>query len=340
MRAIYFCRIVARRRFIAIFLAVVLLAAASELKIIGGHLEQDAEMSTAPSLVNAPIASVESATPSVVTVAPALSAPSPLCVSGKLLEFPKSGLERELERLGKVTAAVMGEVNATYWPTDGTLLGLMRNGRVSTDRDLDYQIHSTFDQCAALLGSLKARFEQRARIKSFKVVKVKLNGRKIGRYAMVRLFREHGTFDTGPDFNCVYMDDPVAPRFYTHKGILTIVPPTVYPLGWCLMYGEAVPCPKDGMAVLAALKPRYDGCMVFPHCLGDPNFSSRRCLSPHPHFLNQQFVDSTIALGRCGFTSLESHFNDEPSCKAILSQEPLCSLIEGSKICFLQRFDG
>ncbi|CUG88699.1 membrane-associated protein, putative [Bodo saltans] len=267
--------------------------------------------------------------------------PDPKCLAaGELLEFPKSSLENELERLGKITAQVMADVNATYWPTDGTLLGLMRNGRVSTDRDLDYQIHSTFDGCTMLLASLKVLFERRARIKSFKVVKVKLNGRKIGRYAMVRLFREHGTFDTGPDFNCVYMDDPVAPKFFTHRGILTEVPSSVYPLGWCLMYGEAVRCPNNGMAVLTSLKPRYDGCMVFPHCTGDPNFSSRKCLSPHPTFPAQRFVDSTRALARCGFTSLNQHFEVESSCKQLLHQTPKCELIDGSTICFLQKFDG
>jgi hypothetical protein len=234
----------------------------------------------------------------------------------------------------------MADVNATYWPTDGTLLGLMRNGRVSTDRDLDYQIHSTYEGCSALLGSLKARFEQRARIKSFKVVKVKVNGRKIGRYAMVRLFREHGTFDTGPDFNCVYMDIPTAPKFFTHRGVLTIVPHSVYPLGWCLMYGVAIPCPADGMAVLTALKPRYDGCMVFPHCTGDPNFSTRRCLSPHPSFPNQRFVESTTALARCGFTSLRQHFEHEKTCKELLHQTPKCESIGDSNVCFLQQFDG
>lgn len=280
------------------------------------------------------------AQPTAPAISESSGPPSALCPVENLIQFPLSGLEQELERLGKITAAVMRAVNATYWPTDGTLLGLMRNGRVSTDRDLDYQIHSTYDQCASLLGSLKTRFERLARIKSFKVVKVKYNGRKIGRYAMVRLFREYGTFDTGPDFNCVYMDEPSSPRFYTHRGVLALVPHTVYPLGWCLMYGKPVPCPRDGMAVLSSLKPRYDGCMVFPHCLGDPNHSSRRCLSPHPPFPLHRFEESTIALGKCGFTSLREHLRLEPSCKALAAATPKCETVEGNEVCFLQKFDG
>lgn len=267
--------------------------------------------------------------------------PSVSCTAGRLIDFPLTGLEQELRRLGSLVDEVMREVGAVYWPTDGTLLGLMRNGRVSTDRDLDYQIHSTYDKCFEYLSSLKAHFERRARIKSFKVVKTKLSGRKIGRYAMVRLYRQFGTFDTGPDFNCVYMDDATTPKYFTHRGVLTPVPAAVYPLGYCLMYGKVVPCPKDGMSVLESLKPRYEGCMVFPHCIGDPSHSSRKCMSPHPEYPLKDFVDSTEALHTCGFTSLSAHFESEPSCKVVLSgAQRHCETIDGTQICFLQKFDG
>lgn len=275
------------------------------------------------------------------TDVPEGAVPNASCVAGRIIDFPLTGLEMELKRLAALTISAMQDVGAVYWPTDGTLLGLMRNGRVSTDRDLDYQIHATYDTCHGLLASLKKHFEKRARIKSFKVVNVKHNGRRIGRYAMVRLFREHGTFDTGPDFNCVYMDDPAKPMYFTHRKVLTPVPSAVYPLGWCLLYGHTVPCPKNGMALLESLKPRYEGCMVFPHCLGPPEHSSRSCMSPHPEFPLQKFVDSTFVLAECGFTSLRDHFHEEASCAQVLKgMGRRCETIQGSTICFLQKFDG
>ena len=255
--------------------------------------------------------------------------------------FPLSPLEQELRRLWTLTEQVAAQLNVTVWPTDGTLLGLMRNGRIATDRDIDVQIHSTYDGCAPMLRRLKGAFATLARIKSFHVAMAKWNGKKIGRYAMVRLFREFGTFDTGVDFNCVYMDDPASPKFYTHRGVLTSMPLAVYPLGRCRLYDKDVACPRDGYAVLEALKPRYVGCMVFPHCLGDPTASVRKCLSPHPLVPLQSFFEWTRALEVCGYTSLAEHARSEKECEVILRKNELqCEQIEGHKFCFLQRFDG
>lgn len=266
--------------------------------------------------------------------------PSVECVNqSRLLQFPLPPLERELQRLAHLTAEVMAEARATYWPVDGTLLGVMRNGRVSTDRDLDFSIQSTYDQCFPLLSSLRQFFAKRARIKSFKVVKTKLpDGKKVGRYVMVRLYAEHGSFDTGPDFNCVYMDDSRGPHYFTHRGVLTAIPPSVYPLSECLLYNTTIPCPRDGMSFLKTLTPRYDGCMVFPHCLGDPLHSSKGCMSPHAPFPLERFVESTKELQRCGFTSLASHWEEEASCQSIKEH---CRVVQGGvRLCFLQPFSG
>jgi hypothetical protein len=260
------------------------------------------------------------------------------------IESPLSGLEMEIIRIWNISAAVMAEIGATYWPTDGTLLGLMRNGRVATDRDIDLQIHTTKDKCAGLLNSLKPLFAKRCELQSFKVVNVK-KGSKIGRYAMVRMHRKFGTFSTGVDFNCVYFDIPDQPHFYTHKGEYTRVPPAVYPLGKCLFYGQEVPCPKDGYAVLEALKPRYEGCMVFPHCIGDPTVSTSKCLSPHPVIPLKRFVETTTQLAECGYTSLRDHFKRESSCQQMLEQADQlsirnCETHNGKQICFIQSFKG
>lgn len=255
-------------------------------------------------------------------------------------DYPLVPLEQELDRIWDITEKVMRKANATYWPTDGTLLGLMRNGRVTTDRDLDFQVHSTYDSCYSFLAGLKSLFEQHAKIKSFKVVKAKYNGKKIGRYVMVRLFRKFGTFDTGPDFNCVYMDGKT-PHFFTHRGILTPVPSQVFPLGRCLAYNRTVLCPKDGYSVLESLAPRYVGCMVFPHCFGNPLHSSKKCLSPHPRMPLTYFVNSTRRMQRCGFANLAKHFENEKSCRLMLeSRTEHCEIIDGDHICFLQKFDG
>ena len=267
------------------------------------------------------------------------------CVTHPAMPYPLSPLEEELKRLADITAKVMADINATYWPADGTLLGIMRNGRVATDRDLDFQIHSTTKDCFAFLSSLRPHFQRYGKIKSFDVKKKKHNGSKIGRYAMVRMYREHGTFDTGPDFNCVYTDAPGGPAFFTHKGVFTTLPSAVYPLARCLMYGKEIPCPGDGMAFLHTLKPRYDGCMVFPHCFGPATHSSRKCLSPHPIFPMDTFVESTRQIAKCGYVSLATHFDTEPSCQRLMeraSQAPAdamqCEQVNGDKICFLQKF--
>jgi hypothetical protein len=268
------------------------------------------------------------------------AAPDPKCFHTP--SFPKTPLEQEVERIYWISVRVMNAINATYWPTDATLLGMMRNGRIVTDRDVDMQIHSTYKGCAPLLNSLRDHFARHAKIKSFKVVLARhpTYGR-IGRYAMIRLFREFGTFDTGVDFNCVYTDDPAKPTYHVHRGTLEPVPLAVYPLGQCMLYGRVVPCPKDGYSVLESLKPRYDGCMVFPHCLGEPTISTKRCMSPHPTLPLEDFVKTTQELERCGFTSLARHYEQEPSCKRIMERNALaCEMAEGGEICFVQSFKG
>lgn len=262
----------------------------------------------------------------------------------KMPNFPLSPLEEEVRRVYRVSHEVMTAMNATYWPTDGTLLGMMRNGRIATDRDVDLQIHATYKTCAAVLQSLRDRFAKLVSLKSFKVVYAK-NAKygKIGRYAMVRMFRKYGTFDTGVDFNCVYTDDPERYTFHVHKGTLEPVPASVYPLGTCRLYTESVPCPRDGYAVLDALKPRYAGCMVFPHCVGNPLVSTKACLSPHPVRPLQEFVDTTQQLERCGYTSLAAHFASTQSCLNILRTDPSffkCDVKDGEKVCFVQPFKG
>lgn len=255
--------------------------------------------------------------------------------------FTLTPLEQEVRRVYHVSLKVLREINATAWATDGTLLGMMRNGRIVTDRDVDLQIHSTYKGCAPLLASLKDHFARHSKLKSFKVVYTKhpQHG-KIGRYVMVRMYREFGTWDTGVDFNCVYMDDPARPTFHVHRGTLEPVPLAVYPLGSCWLYDRPVPCPRDGMSVLEALKPRYAGCMVFPHCLGDPLVSVKKCMSPHPPQPLSAFVESTRQLGRCGFTSLADHYEGEPTCKEIVASAPRCETIDGAKLCFVQAFKG
>ena len=275
------------------------------------------------------------------------------CRDSPLLHFPLSPIELELRRLAALTRDVMADINATYWPVDATLLGLMRNGRVATDRDLDFSIHATFETCWSILGSLKDAFVRRgAKVKYFKVAKAKVNlpegvrfgGRtatgsgpvvKIGRYGMVRVVREFGDFDTGPDFNCVYTDDPRGPSFHTHKGALTVLPSHIFPLKTCLFYNETVPCPADGAAVLATLAPRYDGCLAYPHCMGDPTVSHRDCLTPHPMQRDLvAFVESTRLIDGCGFVSLVGHYADAPACKREFT--PRCDEKRG--LCFIQPF--
>lgn len=269
------------------------------------------------------------------------------CLTSPLINFPLSPLEMELQRLANLTDEVMSAIGATYWPADATLLGLMRNGRVATDRDLDYSIHATFATCATVLGSLRAEFVKRgAVVKYFKVATAKVveqgsggtngGGRKVkvGRYAMVRILRKFGDFDTGPDFNCIYMDDVRGPSFFTHKNVLTVLPKEIFPLKRCLMYNKSVSCPGDGYGFLATLTPRYDGCMVYPHCLGDPKVSHRDCLTPHPPQELETFVASTKLINKCGFVSLLNHWEREPKCRQTFV--PRCDDKRG--LCFVQPF--
>ena len=252
------------------------------------------------------------------------------------MAFSLSPLELELRRLYRLSVDVMRDVNATFWPTDGTLLGILRNGRVASDRDLDFNVHTTFDDSFRLLSSLEHLFKRRVgRLKSFKVVASKSlrrprDGGKVGRYVMVRLYREFGDFDTGVDFNCVYLDSvkggPVGPSYHVHNGHLVAVPPGVLPLGTCAVYGMKVPCPGNGYAVLASLAPRYDGCVVYPHCVGNPLVAVPKCLTPHPKAPLQAFVDATKWLHRCGFGSLAAHFDAFPECKVMLSRIDVMSL--------------
>lgn len=305
----------------------------------------------APRGTEAPPPPPRPATPAPVievpATVPAINATAANAVSGKnecfkIPSFPVSGLEQELIRLYAITEEVMKEIGATYWPTDGTLLGMIRNGRIATDRDLDMQIHSTYAGCAKLLHSLREPFGRRADIKSFKVVNAKGSKRgKIGRYAMVRLFRKHGTFDTGVDFNCVYTDDAEGPTMHVHRGHLVKVPATVFPLGRCALYDRVVPCPRDPMAVLGLFAPRYDGCLVFPHCLGPPAVSVRDCLSPHPDVPLQSFVEDAKALDKCGYVNMLQHFQTEPTCPTVLAgTNRRCRKVDGGgELCFLQKFE-
>jgi hypothetical protein len=291
-------------------------------------------------------AGVETTPPTTVPVRHSAQSKTARASSGsecfKTPDFPMTGLEQEVQRVYHLSIAVMAEINATYWPTDGTLLGMMRNGRIVTDRDVDLQIHATYKTCGPLLASLRGLFAKRAKIKSFKVVYAKTAKHgKVGRYVMVRLIREHGTFDTGVDFNCVYTDEPERPTFHVHKGTLEPVPLAVFPLGKCRLYDRDVPCPRDGYSVLEALKPRYDGCMVFPHCLGNPTISVKKCMSPHPMLPLADFVSSTRQLQACGYTALADHYDREPSCRGLAeANAPRCEQFPEGRLCFVQPFKG
>ena len=263
-----------------------------------------------------------------------------------LVDVPLSPLEMELKRLLAITLAVLREKGLTGWAADGTLLGLVRNGRVATDRDLDFQLHSTYQWCASHLASLKSAFEKHTPLRMFKVVYAKYRGQKIGRYAMVRMPAVHGTFGTGVDFNCVYTDDPDGYTMHVHRGTVERIPPEAFPLRMCLGYGMAVPCPRDAMAVLSMFRPRYDGCMVFPHCTGDPLISTKRCLSPHPPMARARFVETTERLEECGWVSLAKHFKQEPACAELMrigDAGSECKPAENGArwpTCFLQKYEG
>jgi hypothetical protein len=287
------------------------------------------------------------------------------CLSDPLGDIPLSDLEQELRHLYNIALEVAAEVGAVIWPTDATLLGMMRSGRIMTDRDIDFQIHSTFDGCAPLLRSLQAPFEKRISVRMFKVVAAKVFlddpatpgkkiKRKVGRYAMMRAHPKYGTFGTGVDFNCVYLDDPQRPLMHVHKGTLEHIPhDVIFPMRECLMYGRAVPCPRDGMGVFRLFAPRYDGCLTFPHCTGDPSTVVRQCTSPHPPLATfDRYLEAPRALDRCGFLSLASHFEEEPTCAPMLRrlkdegpsrcEGPTVTpgQIKGAPICYLQPFKG
>jgi hypothetical protein len=264
-----------------------------------------------------------------------------------LPEVPLSPLEQELRRILEMTVDILRERNLVGWPADGTLLGLVRNGRVMTDRDIDFNIHSTYTWCSSHLHSLKSAFEKRTKIRMFKVVHTKRNGQKIGRYAMVRMPPVYGTFGTGVDLNCVYEDDAQNLRMHVHSGTLEVIPAEAFPLGFCLGYGLAIPCPRDPMAVLDMFRPRYDGCMVFPHCTGDPRFGTKKCLSPHPPLKpRRRFLDVVEKLDQCGWVSLKRHASTHASCAEMLEPgaeaKEQCGGLDNPKqrwpICFLQGY--
>jgi hypothetical protein len=264
-----------------------------------------------------------------------------------LPDIPLSPLEEELRRLLIMTVDVLREKEYIGWPADGTLLGLIRNGRVATDRDIDYQIHATYQTCANILASLKPMFEKRTKIRMFKIVYGKYRGQKIGRYAMVRMPPRYGDFGTGVDFNCVYTDDPSGNyKMHVHKGTIETIPKEAYPLKLCLGYGMAIPCPSNPMAVLNMFAPRYDGCMLFPHCLGDPlRGGHKKCLSPHPPMKRQRFLDVVNKLDQCGWVSLAQHAKDELACDHMLKagdSANMCQEVPGARwpMCFMQPYVG
>jgi len=288
-----------------------------------------------------------------VVIAPSRKAQD---LASLLHDLPISPLERELQRIYNLSLDVAMELNRTIWPTDGSLLGMMRNGRIATDLDIDFQFHTqSLDTCYTDLAQLRDAFTKRLPkdnaapkvLKYFKVAMIKgPHGKKIGRYAMVRLHRVFGTFDTGADFNCVYHDNPNRPTFHTHKGVLIPVPASVYPLARCLLYGQAVRCPADGYAVLATLSPRYDGCMVYPHCMGDhPSVKAKGCLTPHPKVPVSLFPEMTLALEAEGFVSLGEHWRTSHYCRLYREgRGPVCRRGGDDKaqpdVCFLQPFNG
>ena len=265
-----------------------------------------------------------------------------------LPDVPLTPLEEELRYLLEMTTEILHEKKLIGWPADGTLLGLVRNGRVATDRDIDYQIHSTYQWCANHLHSLKAAFEARTKIRMFKVVHGKFKGKKIGRYAMVRMPPKYGDFGTGIDFNCVYTDGGEGHyTMHVHKGTIEKIPAQAFPLKFCLAYGRPIPCPQDPMAVLGMFTPRYDGCMIFPHCTGDPlkHGKNKKCLTPHYPLPRKEFAEVVKKLDSCGWVSLKKHMEEESQCNMMLEdgdQANKCEKIQGWKypLCFLQGFIG
>merc|ERR1712000_12942 len=118
-----------------------------------------------------------------------------------------------------------------------------------------------------------------------------------------------------------------------------------FPLKFCLAYNRPIPCPRDPMAILGMFSPRYDGCMVYPHCRGDPlkHGKSKKCLTPHPPMSRQKFVDTVKKLDGCGWVSLKKHMDEESSCSRMLEAGDAankCEKMRGwdSPLCFLQSF--
>jgi hypothetical protein len=285
--------------------------------------------------------------PERVSAAAASVAPGAIAAGCEnvLEDVPLSDLERELRRLLAITLEVLAEKGLTGWAADGTLLGMARNGRVATDRDLDFQIESSYRWCENHLLSLREAFERRTTVRMFKVVYGRWHGIKIGRYAMVRTQPAFGTFGTGVDFNCVYGDEKPH-TMHVHRGTIEPIPDVAYPLGFCLAYGMPVRCPRDPMAVLGMFAPRYSGCMVFPHCTGDPAFGGhKRCLAPHPPLPRPRFVEAMRKLESCGWVSLAKHFAEEPLCAQMLAAGDSgnkCQAVAGARwpMCFLQSYNG
>ncbi|KEG12182.1 hypothetical protein DQ04_01921050 [Trypanosoma grayi] len=269
------------------------------------------------------------------------------------MDFPMSELEQELRRVYAVVDTVMRKHGITYWPADGTLLGIIRQGRVANDLDLDFHVLTTRKDCLPLLRSLEGPFKKMATILRFSIA---VGGKKhrpytgVAMFAMVRMVRQFGDINTGADITCVYYEPDGLYTVFNHFGRLMPIPNNTFPLVPCRVYDMTVMCPADGHAMLKAFKPRYDGCMIFPHCFGDPERSHRRCLTPHPPVPLADFVNATKALQRCGYANLVDHYGSEPLCARLMEEaerpglvccDPTrCELLNGHRYCFLQPFNG
>ncbi|KAH9599980.1 hypothetical protein LSM04_006032 [Trypanosoma melophagium] len=278
----------------------------------------------------------------------------PICLrKGFLMDFPMSTLEQELRRIYAMVVAVMKEHQLTYWPADGTLLGIIRQGRVANDRDLDFHVLTTMENCKPLLRSLGSSFGKLARLTYFKVMAVKkkhLPYYGTGMFAMIRMVRKFGSFDTGVDLTCVHRQPNGSHTVFNHFGRLMLLPNNSFPLVPCRVYDMTVLCPSDGSQLLEAFKPRYEGCMVFPHCFGDPETSHTRCPTPHPLVPLRNFLDATTTLKQCGYVNLVDHYNRESLCTHLMNEtrglaidfndSVKCEVLNNRKYCFLQQFDG
>ncbi|ORC86532.1 putative membrane-associated protein [Trypanosoma theileri] len=278
----------------------------------------------------------------------------PICLQkGFLMDFPMSTLEQELRRIYAIVDAVMKEHQLTYWPADGTLLGIIRQGRVANDRDLDFHVLTTMEDCKPLLRSLGSSFKKLANLTYFKVISVRkrhLPYYRMGMFAMVRMMRKFGFFNTGVDLTCVHRQPNGSHTVFNHFGRLMLLPNNSFPLIPCRAYDMTVLCPGDGYRMLEAFKPRYEGCMVFPHCFGDPETSHVRCLTPHPLVPLKHFIDATTTLKQCGYVNLVDHYSEEPLCAHLMNETRVlengvnhsldCRVFNENKFCFLQKFNG